>query len=179
MFPEHFVMIRQAYNDFYKDMMLQGKVPYKDTGVGHWVMSASDDAYELFKKIQLQKSKSFLDMGSGDGKVVFIASLFTNAHGIEHDDELMNHAQQMRNKLMHIPHVHKANLMKGNFMQHDLSNYDYVYWYPDKQHQQLDNKFKDELKGKLIVHGPMHHPLGLTREQTFDVNGTLMTIYRS
>lgn len=177
MHDEHFVKIRQAYNDLYTSMLIKGKVPFRDTGIGTWAPTASDDVYELFKKIELNKAKNFLDLGSGDGKVVFIASLFTKAHGIEHDDWLLSTTEEMRGKLMHIPHVHKAVFVKGDFMDYDISKFDYVYWFPDKHHAKLENKFLKELNGKLILHGPFHHPEKLKKENTYDINGSLIHIF--
>ena len=42
----------------------------RDTEVGFWGTAACDDVFELFQKINLSKFKNFIDLGSGDGKVV-------------------------------------------------------------------------------------------------------------
>ena len=38
--------------------------------------SGTQDIYDFFVKIKLERYKNFIDLGSGDGKVVLIASLF-------------------------------------------------------------------------------------------------------
>ena len=50
-------------------------------------------------KIKLQKHKRFLDLGSGDGKIALIASLFCKqAEGIEIDAFLHSKALEMQQK---------------------------------------------------------------------------------
>ena len=76
---DKFQEIKKEYDDFDKALMKQGRLPMKDTGIGFWNASPSSDVFELFKKLQLQNYKHLLDLGSGDGRVTLIASLFTKA----------------------------------------------------------------------------------------------------
>ena len=86
-----FLTIKEEYDKFYRSLLKKGRLPMWSTEKGFWNSSITDDLYETFKKINLHKFKSFLDIGSGDGKVVLIASLFCkNAEGIEIDDFLHN-----------------------------------------------------------------------------------------
>jgi hypothetical protein len=88
-----FNQIKKEYDDFYRRLLRSGKLPMRSTEKGFWNASISDEVYETFKRIGLQKFKSFLDIGSGDGKVVLIASLFCRtAEGIEIDNFLHNKA---------------------------------------------------------------------------------------
>ena len=82
-------------------------------GKHFWNASIAGEVYEAFKKIKLNKFKNFLDIGSGDGKVVMIASLFCkNAEGIEIDKSLHNKSVQIKNKF-------KIKILKGYTVQFD------------------------------------------------------------
>ena len=177
---EHFNTIKETYDTFYKFLLVKhGMFPVKDTGVGYWGVSASTEIFELFKKINLHKFKHLLDLGSGDGKAVMIASLFTNATGVEFDPWLVDVSNDIKNKLFHIPHTNRAKFIKGDFMEHDLSAYDIIFMNPDNKSLVLNDKLKSEFKGKVVVYGPHYHPEGLEKEDTFDIGGTLITIYNS
>ena len=97
--PKLFSQIKKEYDEFYKSLLLRGRLPMWSTEKGFWNAAVSDEIYEAFKKIKLDKFKNFLDIGSGDGKVVLIASLFCKkAEGIEIDDFLHNKALEMQLK---------------------------------------------------------------------------------
>src|SRR3989338_7922035 len=92
--------IRKEYDNFYRELLRKGKLPMWSTEKGFWNAAIADEVYEAFKKIKLNQFRNFLDIGSGDGKVVLIASLFCqNAEGIEIDEFLHNKAIDMQRKL--------------------------------------------------------------------------------
>ena len=167
-----FLTIKGAYDQLYTSMLARGKLPLKDTGVGYWSMAVADDIYTLFQRIKLQDSKNFIDIGSGDGKVVMIASLFTKASGIEIDSELHEKALKVRDKL-----GLKAKLVKGDYHDLDLSKYDVIFYHPDHANHKLELKLMDELKGKLILYGPDNHPTSFQREMSFIANSTPVSIF--
>ncbi len=170
-----YTVIKDAYDKFYNELLASGRLPLKDTGEGFWGIAAADDLIHLFKKINLDSHKSFLDLGSGDGKVVMIASLFTNATGIEIDRELHDKAVEIKNKLG----LKKASLINGNYMDHDLSKYDVVFINPDKRMTQLEPKLLRELKGKLVVYNHLFHPEVLRKEMEFVAHTTPVAIFRN
>ena len=91
-----FAQIKKEYDNFYRSLLRSGKLPMRSTSKGFWNAAISDEVYEAFKRIGLHKFKNFLDIGSGDGKVVLIASLFCeNAEGIEIDNFLHNKAVEI------------------------------------------------------------------------------------
>jgi hypothetical protein len=175
---EHYKQIKAAYDDFYKFLLRKGKLPMWATEKGYWDAAISDDVFELFKQMKLHKFNSFVDLGSGDGKVVLIASLFgLKATGIEHDKWLHDSAVQFKQKLSHIPDTQNAEFIQQDFLEHDLSKYDVVFIHPDTpMHRGLQNKLLEELNGKLVVYGPHFHPSALEQEQRLDV-GTVCGIY--
>ena len=95
-----FTEIKKGYGSFYKDLLRKGKLPLWSTGKGFWGGVIADEVYEAFKKIKLHKHKTFIDLGSGDGKAVLIAALFCKrAVGIEIDNGLYKKSLEMQNKL--------------------------------------------------------------------------------
>jgi len=98
--PLSFEEIKNQYDIFYKSLLKQGKLPLRSTSKGFWGHIPANDIYEIFKKLGLGQHKTFVDLGSGDGKVVLIASLFCKrAVGVEIDDELFRKSLQMQQNL--------------------------------------------------------------------------------
>src|SRR3989338_3719140 len=95
-----FAKIKEEYDNFYRSLMKRGKLPMRSTEKGFWNASPSDEVFKAFKKMNLKKFKNFLDIGSGDGKVVLIAALFCkNAEGVEIDDLLHHRSEEVKNNL--------------------------------------------------------------------------------
>ncbi len=168
-----FERIKDAYDDFYKEILKTGQLPMRDTEVGFWGTAACDDIFELFKKAGLHNYRNFIDLGSGDGKVVMIASLFTKASGVEFDRELHDKAEEIRAKL-----GIDAELICGDFLKMDISGYDLVFINPDKAfHKGVEKKLREELKGTLIVYNMVYQPSGMSKGRTFWMGQTPATVY--
>ena len=167
--------INKEYNNFYRELLKKGKLPMRSTEKGFWNAAISDEIYGAFKKIKLGKFRNFLDIGSGDGKVVFIASLFCkNAEGVEIDRYLHDKAVQIKNKLK----INNAAFHNKDFFQHDLQKYDVLFLAPDSSLDRgLENKLLNEMKGKLIHYGHHFHPRFLKKEESFLVSNSLVSVY--
>ncbi len=165
--------IKKEYEDFHRSMLEQGKIPVYDTEIGIYGVSIADNIYDLFKKIDLKKYKNFLDLGSGDGRVVLIASLFTKATGIEYDKELVKKGIEIKNKLKL-----RADFIQGDFLKQDLKKYDIIFINPDKGfHKGTEEKLLKEMKGKLIVYNFVFHPRFLKKGKTYWFEQTPVTVY--
>ncbi len=170
---DKFGLIKKEYDQFYRDLLKSGSLPMRDTGKGFWSAAISSDIFDIFKKIKLQTFRNFLDIGSGDGVVVSIASLFTSAAGIEIDPALHKKALEMQKKLSV-----NARLINDDFYSHDFSRYDILFLNPDRPlHRGLEQKLLRELKGKLILYGPHFRPSQLKKEREFFVNDTMVSVY--
>ena len=166
--------IKKEYGNFYTSLLRKGKLPLGTTEGGFWGYSIDDEVFEAFKKIGLQNYKSFIDLGSGDGKVVLIASLFVkNAVGIEIDKDLVGVSNNIKNKLK----INNAEFILGDFFDFDLSKFDAIYSYPDNKINQIENKLLKEMKGILVHYGNYYYPSLLKKEQQFKINGTAITVY--
>ena len=170
-----FIQIKKEYDDFYKGIMRGGRLPMWSTEKGFWNASIAGEVYEAFKKIKLNKFKNFLDIGSGDGKVVMIASLFCkNAEGIEIDKSLHNKSVQIKNKFK----IKNAAFHNKDFFGHDFSKYDVLFLSPDAPLERgLGNKLLSEMKGRLIHYGHHFHPRFLKKEKSFLIDGNLVSVY--
>ena len=172
---QKFEEIKQCYEEYSRDLLKQGRLPYKQTSKGIWGISDCDETFSIFNKLNLQKYSHFLDLGSGDGRVALIASLFTRATGIEIDPELYRKSIEIRNKLKL-----KANFHNKDFFTHDISKYDLVYSFPDRPlHYGMEQKLKDELKGKFLLMGNNIYPVDLKEEIKLATFGQPVTLYRN
>jgi len=173
--PRKFKEIKGEYGSFHRELLKEGKLPMKDTGLGFWNAAIHEEVYEAFEKLNLQKCKRFIDLGSGDGNVTLIASLFCEkAEGIEIDQELFEKSIEIQAKLG----INNAVFHNKDFFDHNLSDYDVVFVNPDKPMERgLENKLINELSGKLIHYGHHFHPSQLKKEKSFSVNNALFTVY--
>ena len=170
-----FHQIKAEYDNFYQSLLRWGKLPMRGTSKGFWNASISEEIYEAFRRIGLHKFNNFLDIGSGDGKVVLIASLFCkNAEGIEIDNLLHGKAVEVKNKLK----IHNAVFHNKDFFEHDFSKYDALFIAPDTPMERgLENKLLREMEGRLIHYGHHFQPRFLKRERSFIINGSLISVY--
>lgn len=166
-------MIKSLYQQFYTSLLTQGKLPTKDTALGFWGPTSFEDLNKIFANLQL-KNKTFLDLGSGDGKVtLFAASNGAIATGIEIDQDLHNKAQEIKKHS-----ILKATFLNQNYLTHNLQKYNVIYIYPDNPFsQQLQTKLQHELCGLLICFGNLYLPTNLTLLKTIDLHHTKVRIY--
>jgi hypothetical protein len=162
---EKFQLLKQRYEEFYKSFYKKGRIPIGDTEKGIWGAAITGHIFEFFKQINLQKYKTLVDLGSGDGKVVLIASLFgVKAVGIEFDQDLIEISTKIRDELKL-----KAEFIQGDFFEHDLSKHDIIFINPDKGFEyKLENKLLKEMKPKtkLFVYNNLFLPNILKRGKT-------------
>jgi SAM-dependent methyltransferase len=176
--PEHVKAISERYTEFERFLLQNGMTITKDTDVGVWGVTHVTDLRDVFTRINLQDHKHFLDLGSGDGRAVLLASLFgVKATGIEYDSWLVNTSLDIKRKLK-IPHFENVTLKQDDFMTLDFKNFDIVYISPDKPFfRGLGNKLQKELRGKLIVQGYEFQPTNLELQHEWIINGEKFCVY--
>jgi len=167
-----FERIKTYYNTFYASFMAKGSLPVGATKAGYWGVASSDDLLDLFKRIKLSKYNNFIDLGSGDGKVAMIASLFTHAEGVELDEALFSTSMKIMNGLKI-----NAKLHKMDYFDIDLSVYNVVFINPDQPFYELEKKLRNELTGILVVYDAVYKPMNLRQFDKFFVNGVEIGIY--
>ncbi|MBD3314046.1 hypothetical protein GF345_06390 [Candidatus Woesearchaeota archaeon] len=173
-----FSRIKQEYIRLYGEFIADRKLA-RPTKVGYYGAASSDAAHDLFRKIKLDDFKSFADLGSGDGKIVLIASLFTKAAGIEIDQELIRTGEKIRDKLK-IDKT-KACFIEGDYLDIDLSGYDILFVNPDNPMYELEKKLRREMKkeARLIIAGKLYKPLNMKLENEYKVDGMQFGVYQT
>ncbi|MFC1691671.1 class I SAM-dependent methyltransferase [Nanoarchaeota archaeon] len=170
-----YIKLKQEYDNYSNELLSKGKLAFRSTSKGLWGPSISDEIFELFQKMNLHKHSHLLDLGSGDGRVAHIASLFTKSTGIEIDDELHDKANEIKEK-----HKLNSNLIKADFYHHNISDYDVVFINPDTPfYRGLEDKMKKELNGKLIVYDATFRPTSMKLMEEFTINGTKISVFEN
>lgn len=165
---KNFEIIKAKYKEFYDSFILNGKYPLRDTEKGLWGTADLDNVFELFEKIGLQNYDNFLDLGSGDGNIVMVASLFTNSTGIEFDQELHEIAKKMKKELNLT-----ATLKREDYLKANLKKYDVFFIFPDNEFSKgLEKKLIEDMKpeAKLFVYQNIYTPLLLKKGKTYWFN---------
>jgi len=113
----------------------------------------------------LRPGARLLDLGSGDGRVVFLASLLgARATGIEYDRALHRVAIAARDRLDSLVDSDHAILRRGDFFRADYADYDVLYYYKSGAYAEtrLGLKIAAELRPDavlLVLAGePEHFP---------------------
>ncbi|HII16471.1 TPA: hypothetical protein HA361_01025 [Candidatus Woesearchaeota archaeon] len=171
-----FERIERAFTYTDQQLMKAGNLPLWSTSAGFWSPSILREANDVFTHFSLQSYNHFLDLGSGDGRVVLLASLFTkHATGVEIDEQLHNRALEMQNYLG----VTNATFHNKNFHEHNLSGHDIIFINPDSPfYRGTEKKLMRELHGKLIVLGHHFHPQQLRKIGEYIRDGVYAAMYR-
>ncbi|MGD8502910.1 MAG: hypothetical protein PVG64_09240 [Syntrophobacterales bacterium] len=154
-----FKRVEEIYQRFYEALQLDGMLPYRSTESGMWAVSDAREVYHAFSHFQLGQYHHMADLGSGDGKVALIGSLFTRVTGYETDEVLYNKSVEIRDELG----LSNASFQLRDYLLADLSSYDILYLYPDKPFYDLEEKLRSVWQGHLIVNGPHFPPRHLIK----------------
>ena len=102
----------------------------------------------------------FLDLGSGDGRVVFLAAVLgAEATGIEYDRRLYDVARTALERLGAVVPRERVRLKRGDFFRADWSGYDVIFYFgsgtfaEDRMFAKLAREMKPDAV-LLLEHGP-------------------------
>lgn len=151
----------------------QGREPYKVTPLGMWACSDPAELWELFQALELASCRHMADLGSGDGRAVLLASLFTQATGIEADSELVAESRDLAAELG----LSRASFAQGDCRLKDLTPYDLLFIYPDKPLTWLENMLPAYWRGRLLVYGAGFGPQGLRKLHQLRARRSLCTLW--
>lgn len=126
-------------------------------------------AFELYVKPGVR----FLDLGSGDGRVVFLAALLgADSHGIEYDKEIFKTSRRALGALEGFVDPQRVHLKRGDFFRSSWSGYDVVFYFDLSSFEQgrLRKKIAAELDpgARLLVGYQRSEFPGLELETTFE-----------
>ena len=103
----------------------RGQVSY-ETSTGFYIPSSLVHLWQAFRELKL-KGK-FLDAGSGDGRVVALASMLgLDAYGIESEPELVKESIIINNDLKNKQIINNFTIKQNDFENEDLSQFDIIY----------------------------------------------------
>jgi len=95
-----------------------------------------------------------LDLGSGDGRVVFMAALLgARAEGVEFDRSLHHIALEARGRLRDRIDPARAVLRRGDFFAEDFSPYDILFYYGSgcSMETRLLDKLRREMNDSAVL----------------------------
>jgi SAM-dependent methyltransferase len=138
---------------------------------------------ELLPALQaaVRPGARFLDLGSGDGRVVFMAAAMgAQATGIEFNRELHRLAGEARGRLGDILDIDRAVLKRGDFFKEDFSGYDVFFYFGSGSSAEsaLFAKLRREMRGDavLVLAHPEGQVPGFVRVAEYGVAGTYRPI---
>jgi SAM-dependent methyltransferase len=102
----------------------------------------------------VRPGERLIDLGSGDGRVVFLAAhLQAQATGIEYDRTLHRIARRARRRLTHLFDPERATLRRGDFFDEDLGRYDLLYYFGKGSYGEgrLLDKIRREIREDAIL----------------------------
>ncbi len=160
-------IIEETCSRLLRNVRGSGELPYKETPGGFWATSIMPDVQKAFMWVGLDRYKNFVDLGSGDGRVVALASMFVRATGIEIDPELYQLSTELKKALR----LDNVDFYLGNYESLDLSNFDFIYMYPDKPQIKVEKMLKDKWHGTVLIAGPHFSPVTWNKvaEKSFSV----------
>lgn len=165
-----FKRIKEHYDRLDREGLRHGKLPMHTTEFGFWGTTNMNDAYTFFSRIRLERFKGFADLGCGDGRIVLIASLFTNAVGVEGDQELVNIGIKAISELA-IQSGFAATLKNKNYYDENLSSYEVIFMFPDQRFDTVMlGKLLKEFTGYLFVYNRIHSPPQIKAGKTYWVD---------
>lgn len=90
----------------------------------------------------------FLDLGSGDGRVVFLAEVLgARATGIEYDEELVEVSERALAALADVVDGDRVTIVQGDFFEVSWSDYDVIFYFDLSSF--LQEGVRDKLRAEL------------------------------
>ena len=148
-----FRVVEKTYKNISMALESNEQLEYRSTDSGMWAVSDPEDVYRAFCYFHLDRYEHMADLGSGDGRVSLIGSLFTQTTGYETDEVLHRKSVEIRDRLR----IENAIFLQEDYLIADLSPYNMLYLYPDKPFTVLEEKLRAAWQGHLLVYGP-HFP---------------------
>lgn len=108
----------------------------------------------------LKPGVRFLDLGSGDGRVVFLAALFgAVSTGIEFDKDIFETSIRAKDRLSERFDLSQAKLLRDDFFNADFSKFDVIYYFMGGSFEEgrLEEKLAREMSKGAVLVGYIEH----------------------
>ena len=127
--------------------------------------------------------RRFLDLGSGDGRVVFMAAaLGADAVGIEYDKQLVKISRRAGKALRDVVDPKRTQILRGDFFESSWSGYDVIFFFdlssfePERVRQKLQQEMDP---GAILIVGFEQSPFpGLELVERDRPSHPAITVYR-
>lgn len=140
---------------------LENELVY-DTEKGIFGTTNIDHVYSWLSQLDIQSSDTFMDLGSGDGRVCIVADLFCNSKGIEFDQKLVDKSLKYCSELQS-----NADIQQGDYENANFDNVDILFCYADhKFSEALVTKLQEQFTGTLYVYQGTYFPNGAVKGKT-------------
>ena len=177
--PREFEILK-AYFDKRDMAFIERKgISVFSTTYGIYGSSDLRDVYALFQRIGLSRFRSFVDLGSGAGRVALLAALFTASVGIEGDEELHALALEAKEALaQELPSLGRCELKNADYVQEELSGYDILFIYADHNWpESFQDKLLRECRGTALSLHNIFSPGKLKKGKTYWIGQTPFVSY--
>lgn len=124
---------------------------YQKVEKGYFSPTVLQKINECFNEF-LKPGLRFIDLGSGDGRVVFLASLYgADAFGVEYNPILYSISIKAMSSLSDIINISNVHFIKGDAFLLDWSHYDviYIFGYREDLEEELFKRMKNNA---LVIH---------------------------
>lgn len=145
----------------------------RDTSKGIFGTSNLEIMKKFFDQIQLSNTNHFVDLGSGDGRVVLLASEYTKATGIEIDNELICESNQHKKEL-----GADAEFLEQDYEEYTYTEVDVLFSFADHFFTPTYiQKLKQEFKGTLYIYEGVFLPEKIPKGKTYWIDQTKIISY--
>lgn len=149
----------------------------KKSTVGFFGSSELVHLFDLFQEIDLKSYWSFVDLGSGDGRIVFLASLFTSAIGVEQDKELYKLSLRRKEELGDLI-LSPTEFKNKDFFKENLEEYGLVFINPAMPfYQDRFEEFLSKNKANYLIDITLFEPRFLKKKKEFSVGIRKYALY--
>ncbi|OIP90028.1 MAG: hypothetical protein AUK55_13575 [Syntrophobacteraceae bacterium CG2_30_61_12] len=175
MIHSDFSTVCKYFEARYGAMAGSGAVPYRQTERGAWAFSRLREVHYFFRTLKLERYRSLIDLGSGDGIVVCVAALFTRAIGIEINGELCRLAARAARDL---GLERRARFIRSDYTTQRIQAADCLYLYPDKPIHAME-ALLESWSGDLLVYGPHFPAARMKAVRRLESGPERLVIYRN
>jgi SAM-dependent methyltransferase len=140
---------------------------------GLFYPTSLDDVLDAFES-EVRPGLRLLDLGSGDGRVVFLSAVLgADATGVEWEESLHRLALDARGRLSDLVPKGRAHLKAGDFLREDFTRYDLLFYFESGTFDAtaLFDKIRRELRpgARLLVAHGILPPEGLHETAAYGV----------
>ncbi len=162
--PEQITRLEKICNEKFKNNSETKTFHFKKLEKGIYLPTFNlINLYNTVKNPKFKDKTSIIDLGSGDGRIVFLFSLIGYySIGVEYNEHLCRLSDNIIKPRLILEgfNVKKARFKQGDFLNEDFSDYDMIYFFPGgfNNYKELEDKLIKTMKDNsfFLVYGQKH-----------------------